>query len=171
MHLTENQIALDAQEATFRPGVQMFDHPFLVTISPERLASSIELAPVAYRDAFALAWGAKGISDAALPQELADLRDEVHTLRAELSNVERLRTNERALLCEEIAARQRAEGTLSRVEAERDGLRAELDATKTAICQFIVPRGDTPHFAERLRNVKRVAGIEDEPTTTEGEKP
>lgn len=110
MHLNENQIALDAQEATFRPGVQMFDHPFLVTISPERLASSIELAPPAYRDAFHLAWTSKGIGDTALPQEIADLRDEARTLRAELASVERLRTNERALLCDEIAARQRAEG-------------------------------------------------------------
>lgn len=129
MHLTENQIALDAQEATFRPGVQMFDHPFLVTISPERLASSIELAPVVYRQAFALAWGSKGFGDS----RIADLEIEVKNLRLAATDAERRCTLVRQNLVDEIAARQRAEGTLSRVEAERDGLRARVDLAEEII--------------------------------------
>lgn len=121
MHLNENQIALDAQEIAFRPGVQSTDHPLIVTITPERLARSIELdASTAFRDAFALAWAATGIPDVGVPAHLADLETEVRNLRAELSSVERLRTNERALLCEEIAARQNAEGEAAQMRRQRD---------------------------------------------------
>lgn len=118
MYLAKNQIALDAQEATFRPGVQMFDHPFLVTISPERLASSIELAPVAYRDAFALAWAATCIPGSVVPQYTADLEVRVARLQMAAEDAERRCTLARQNLCDEITRRQNAEGEAARLRRE-----------------------------------------------------
>lgn len=117
--LTENQIPLDAQEVIFRPGVQSTDHPLVVVISPERLARSIELdASSAFRAAFALAWAATGYPDVALPAHLADLEAEARNLRNELARVERMRTNERALLVDEITGRQHAEARVAQLQNE-----------------------------------------------------
>lgn len=114
--LTENQIPLDAQDVTFRPGVQSTDHPLVVTISPERLARSIELdASTSYRDAFALAWAATGIPDVGIPQHIADLEAEARNLRDQLAYIQGVRANERQLLIDQTTELQRSEGRVAQL--------------------------------------------------------
>lgn len=171
--LTENQIPLDAQEVSFRPGVQPTDCPLIVTITPERLARSIELdASTAFRDAFALAWASAGVADLSVAQQIADAQAAIIRLTDE-RNAWRSASQDRTHEADHLRA------TLSRVEAERDGLARDLALSRRIEASEDVRGWMYAHGSdgsillagEFASGEEFVTKYRTTPTTTEGEKP